>query len=420
MRDFTDSIKFSVVRENLEKNNGRICCEVCGKELKSINEGHFDHIEAYARGGKSIKSNCQILCSECNLKKNDKELADFILDEKARKFLEGSNIDEYNSNKNNEINCSKNIKIESEEMTKDRFDLIISTFIDKKGTINKVDFNRVYNNLPSVKYVYKYYGDFSNLKQSFNLKEPVVWNRETIKEVLENYIEINGDVFEKDLKSCNGLPSYPCILKHYSEYTGLNEMKKDMFNLKIRNNWTKDKVLEAGKKFVKKHGKITQKDLVLENDLPTSRVIYKYFNSMEEFQKLIGSNVSKKPKLITIEDIDKTIEKVFESRNRSFENRKEFLEIFPISISVIYKNFESFDLFCEKYNIVINKRKKAKYTKQEIDNIVLNYIKEGNSIPKSAKELVRLGLPSRDTIVRYYEDWHEPFVLYSKLYEKIN
>lgn len=94
MRDFTDSIKFSVVRDNLEKNNGRICCEICGKELKSINECHFDHIEAYAKGGKSIKTNCQILCSDCNLKKNDKELADFLLDEKAKKFLEGNIIDE--------------------------------------------------------------------------------------------------------------------------------------------------------------------------------------------------------------------------------------------------------------------------------------------------------------------------------------
>ena len=87
MRDFSDSIKYSVVRENLEKNNGRICCEICGKELKSINEGHFDHIESYAKGGKSTKDNCQILCSNCNLKKNDKELNDFLLDEKARKFL---------------------------------------------------------------------------------------------------------------------------------------------------------------------------------------------------------------------------------------------------------------------------------------------------------------------------------------------
>ena len=97
MRDFSDSIKYSVVRENLEKNNGRICCEICGKELKSINEGHFDHIEAYAKGGKSTKDNCQILCSNCNLKKNDKELNDFLLDEKARKFLEGISIDDSNN-----------------------------------------------------------------------------------------------------------------------------------------------------------------------------------------------------------------------------------------------------------------------------------------------------------------------------------
>lgn len=418
MRDFTDSIKFSAVKKNLEKNNGRICCEICGKGLMSIHEGHFDHIEAYAKGGKSVKSNCQILCLECNLKKNDKELADFILDEKARKFLEGSSIDEDDINKKKEIGNFENTKIE--EMSKDKFDLLISKFIDKKGTINKADFNRVYNNLPPIKYVYKYYGDFETLKRSFNLKEQVIWNRETIKEVLQNYIKINGDVLEKDLKTYNGLPSYPCIIKHYPEYTGLNELKKDMFNLKIRNDWNRDKVLEAGKKFVEEYGRITQKDLVSANNLPTAGVIYKYFNSMEEFQKLIGANVSKRPELITMQDIDTIIEKVFESRNKTFETRKEFLDFFPISISVIYKNFESFDSFCEKYNIIINKRKKAKFTKQEIDNIILNYIKGGHSIPKAAKELVKLGLPSRDVIVRYYEDWHEPFVLYSKLYEKIN
>ena len=141
---------------------------------------------------------------------------------------------------------------------------------------------------------------------------------------------------------------------------------------------------------------------------------------MKEFQKLVGSNISKNNKLITIDEIDRNVEKFFEYRDRVFDTRKEFLEFFPISLSIIYKNFGSFDSFCEKYKIVINKRKKAKFTKQEIDNLVLNYIKEGNTIPKAAKELVKLGLPSRDSIVRYYEDWHEPFVFYSKLYEKIN
>lgn len=420
MRDFTDSIKFLVVRENLEKNNGRICCEVCGKNLRSINEGHFDHIESFAKGGKSTKSNCQILCSDCNLKKNDKELADFILDEKARKFMEGIDINQDTLINQKEITNFKNKNTNLEEMTKDKFDALVSDFIDKKGNINKVDFNRIYNNLPPFKYVYKYYGNFSSLKQSFNLKEQVIWDRETIKAALENYIKINGDIFEKDLKSHNGLPSYPCIIKHYPEYKGLNELKKDMFNLKIRTNWTKEKVLEAGKKFAQKNGKITQKDLVLKNNLPTSKVIYKYFDTMENFQKLVGANISKKPKLITIEDFDRVVENIFKSRNRNFNTRREFLEFFPISESVIYRNFDSFDLFCEKYKIIIKKRKKASFTKQEIDTIILNYIKEGNTIPKAAKDLAKSGLPSRDVILRYYRDWHEPFILYSKLYEKIN
>lgn len=419
MRDFTDSIKFSVVRDNLEKNNGRICCEICGKELKSINECHFDHIEAYAKGGKSIKTNCQILCSDCNLKKNDKELADFLLDEKAKKFLEGNIIDEDGLNIKKENDSLNNINIELEEMTKEKFDIMVSSFIADKGNITKVDFNRVYNNLPPIKYVYKYYGDFSSLKQEFNLKQ-IVWNRETIKEALENYVKIHGDIFQKDLKTCNGFPSYPCIIKYYPEYEGLNELKNNLFNLKIRNQWTKEKVIDEAKRFVQKNGKITLKDLTLKNNLPTARVIYKYFGTMENFQKLVGSQISKKNELITISDIDKYVEELFQARDRIFNTRKDLLDVFPVSESVIYKNFGTFDLFCEKYNIVIKKKKKAKFTKQEIDDIILAYIKGGNSIPKVAKDLVKLGLPSRDVIMRYYKDWHEPFILYSKLYEKIN
>lgn len=420
MRDFSDAIKYAVVRENLEKNNGRICCETCGKELKSINEGHFDHIKPFAKGGKSTKQNCQILCSNCNLKKNDKELNDFLLDEKARKFLEGLNIEE-NTIENNSINNDAEIQITNiHDMSKEKFDIIIGNFIERNGNISKVDFKREYNNLPSINYINKYYGDFPSLKKAFNLPEQTNWNRVTIKKALSEYINNHGDIFEKDLKAKNGLPSYPCIIKYYPEYKGLNDLKTNMFNLKVRNSWTSEKAIEAGKEFVKKHGNITLKDLVTENGLPVANVIYRHFGSMEEYQKLVGSKISKKNELITIEEIDKTINTVFESRDRKFETRKEFFNIFPISQSVVYRIFGSFDAFCIKYNIEIKKKKKAKFTKQEIDEIILNYIKAGNSIPTAAKSLVKLGLPSRDAIMNFYRDWHEPFVLYSKLYEKIN
>ena len=88
-RDFSDTTKLEVIKANLEKYGGKICCEVCGKNLSSIKECHFDHIHPFAKGGKSIYENCQLLCAECNLKKNDKELKDFILEEKAKQFLNG-------------------------------------------------------------------------------------------------------------------------------------------------------------------------------------------------------------------------------------------------------------------------------------------------------------------------------------------
>lgn len=46
--------------------------------------------------------------------------------------------------------------------------------------------------------------------------------------------------------------SYPCIIKYYPEYEGLNELKNNLFNLKIRNQWTKEKVIDEAKDLYKK------------------------------------------------------------------------------------------------------------------------------------------------------------------------
>ena len=88
-RDFSDSVKLSVIKDNLRNNNGEICCSVCGVKLLSIQECHFDHVVPFAKGGKSTAKNCQILCTSCNLKKTDKELHVFLLEEKAMQFFMG-------------------------------------------------------------------------------------------------------------------------------------------------------------------------------------------------------------------------------------------------------------------------------------------------------------------------------------------
>ena len=142
-RVFSDTVKLEVIKNNLKKNDGIIRCECCKTRLTSIDECNFDHIYPYAKGGKSSFENCQILCSRCNLKKNDKELKEFILEEKAKSFLSGKAIkyigDKTNDNEK-EYSAKANNYEEANKMSKEEFDIIIQRFIDKRGDIHKVDF----------------------------------------------------------------------------------------------------------------------------------------------------------------------------------------------------------------------------------------------------------------------------------------
>lgn len=45
-------------------------CEICGKKLDG--GFHADHVTAFSKGGKTTLQNGQALCSECNLKKGNK------------------------------------------------------------------------------------------------------------------------------------------------------------------------------------------------------------------------------------------------------------------------------------------------------------------------------------------------------------
>ena len=98
-----------------------------------------------------------------------------------------------------------------------------------------------------------------------------------------------------------------------------------------------------------------------------------------------------------------------------FENRAAFLEVFPYSQSVIINRYGSFDSFADASNIIISNIKKAKYSKQEVDDMILSYLKAGNPIPSCAKQLSVLHLPSSSTILRFYDDWKEPFVIFLKM-----
>lgn len=154
-RLFPDSIQYQVVLSNLERNNGQIKCAICGKVLVSKSECYFDHILAYSKGGKSTLDNCQILCVDCNLSKSNKEMRDFMLEEKAKSFMAGGTM-------NTDLEFSvQQATIDNGKMTKEKFDAIVGAFIEKHKNIKKVDFTRDKNGLPSITYVTKYYGSMN-------------------------------------------------------------------------------------------------------------------------------------------------------------------------------------------------------------------------------------------------------------------
>lgn len=408
-RLFPESVQYQAVLSNLEKNNGQLKCAVCGKILVSKSECHFDHILAYAKGGKSTLDNCQILCMDCNLSKSDKDMHDFILEEKAKKFMSGETIN---------VDSHSTIQpelIDDEKMTKEKFDVIVGDFIKKYGGIKKVDFTRDKNGLPSPMYIAKYYGSMNELKLAFGLKIDVIWNRENIWNRLVEYSKCNPEFRQADLVKENGLPSLPCILSYYPEYKNFSDIKIALgldLNYEL---WSKEKVIIACKKYLKTHTKITLKDLKKENGLPTAKVIYNFFDTMQNFQEEIGSEISKRQEFISKEEIMAVTKEITCQYGSIFDSRNAFLEVFPYSLSVIMNRYGSFDLFIKSANITIIKTKKAKYTKQEVDDSILMYLKGGNTIPTSAKQLSALKLPSSSTILRFYDDWKEPFIIFKKM-----
>lgn len=418
-RDFSDSVKLNAITENLRNNNGEIRCAICGIRLSSINECHFDHIFPFAKGGKSTADNCQILCISCNLKKNDKELQDFLLEEKAKQFFAGGNVS-LQTQETDVKPIPEDMEQQQRCMSKETFDQAILDFISRKGDIHKVDFGREYNHLPSIHYVNKYYGDLTTLKKAFGIEDlSSNWDRKTIKTALENYVEQTGGILQKDLTKKNKLPSLPCILSYYPEYKNFTDIKNKMLGLAVRSNWDLQSVLQAGKDYVEKHGKITESSLRAENNLPTAKIVYNLFGSLAAYQKAVGSQITQKNDFITEAQIANAVSQYFGNDERAVVSMKQFFESFPYSPSTIHKRYGSFPAFCQKYNISVMQSKKAKYTKQEVDDAIAKWIKSGKDIPQ-AKELSKLGLPSMSVILKYYEDWKEPFVLYKKLYDKLN
>ena len=363
-RFFSDSVQYQAVLLNLEKNNGQLKCALCGKILVSKSECHFDHILAYAKGGKSSLDNCQILCSVCNLSKSDKDMQDFLLEEKAKRFMAGENIEV-------DITSSqKNSSITNEKMTKERFDEIVGEFIKNKGDIKKVDFTRDKNGLPSVAYVTKYYGTMNELKMAFGIKPDVVWNRDDIWKCLVDYSKLNPDFKQADLVKANNLPSLPCVLSYFPEYKNFSDIKIALgleLNYEL---WSKEKVVEACKKYLKTNNKITQKDLKNAPGFEEALRQFELWLPDGEVEMVSWSRTDLKQlqnEMQAKSIVSERFEKIFETWNdcqKTFSNKMEKKRAYSLEEALIAANIiqegQAHDGLSDAYNTALLFAKMAK------------------------------------------------------------
>ena len=265
-----------------------------------------------------------------------------------------------------------------------------------------------------------YYGGINSLKKAFGIHDTSLnWDRESIKAALDSFIDKNGDILLSDLTKANGMPSIPCILSYYPEYSTFSEVKSNLCGLKGYIYWDYEKAVKAGKDFIAETGKITEKDLKAKNGLPTSKVLYRLFGSLANYQKAIGAEVTKRNELIPKAKIKEEVEKYFKDKeNRVVESTEVFFGAFPYSKSVVERNYGNLGDFYKEEGIIVIKSKKGKFSKREVDDAISNWISQGNDIPKG-KDLTKIGLPSMAVILRYYENWKEPFYIYKRLYEEV-
>lgn len=59
------------LREQIMKRDN-YTCQLCGKYMPDEVGLHIDHIIPVSKGGKTVASNLQVLCSKCNGSKSNK------------------------------------------------------------------------------------------------------------------------------------------------------------------------------------------------------------------------------------------------------------------------------------------------------------------------------------------------------------
>lgn len=284
---------------------------------------------------------------------------------------------------------------------------MIKDFYKVHKNINHKDFllHNVSSSLPSIHWIRVYWGSVTKMKEQLNLNPRQYWTREKSLNALKKWIDEHRTINSGDLGSKNNLPSQTVVRKYFGS---LSNLKREL-NLEKKPSWQNIEDIEAAvEAYVKKKGirEITTKELVFKNGLPSWPVIHREYGSMAEFEK--RNNLIVKQTSITKIDIEDRLRKKFGDNKRVLNNKRELFSTIKTTEDTIIRMYGDFDNFLREARIELDRRK-YKWTKKEIEETTLKFIQEnGIKIPKKS-ELTRLGLPSAPTYSRYWPNYKIAF-----------
>ena len=178
-------------------------CQICGKKCSDFNI-EIDHIKPVSKGGKTIPSNLQVLCTKCNRQKSNKWLGEIG----SRLSVEPADTDIVNMNKITKAN-SKEIKkeitktVHNVEKETNPFKSSIKTNIkwiniNDSSSIVRIYFNHTTNTLYVNFKSNTYYAYYEVEKETFNefLMAPSkgLFVRNNLKNYKYKYIQVSDIV----------------------------------------------------------------------------------------------------------------------------------------------------------------------------------------------------------------------------------
>lgn len=184
----------------------------------------------------------------------------------------------------------------------------------KKHKAIKTDDFRLDNMLPSRKKIVMLFGSFKNFFDQADIpyRPHRSWTKESIYDRCLEYYKEHKQLNHKDLVYENNMPSSKVVRSYYGKTSNLFDLIKGEVKEEI---WTREKMIKVAKNYFKKNKNIVTKDLVLTNGLPSQAMIKIEFGSIGTFM-----NIVKNKKGWTEKEVLEACAKFYKKNKRLYYN----------------------------------------------------------------------------------------------------